>query len=101
MTRAAGAKGNIHYLFFTHVRVEKWSLWRTAATPTPLKIEQEGGGGGQRDTQVRGKAELGGISQKLSVSKTQRPNVWRCFQGYFEAVNNSLCSVNLLVKISH
>lgn len=54
MTRAAGAKGNIHYLFLTHVRVEKWSLWRTSAALTPLKIEQEGGGGGARDTQVRG-----------------------------------------------
>lgn len=58
MTGAAGTKGNIHYLFLTHVRVEKWSLWRTSAALTPLKIEQEGGsrGGG---TQVRGRTDFG------------------------------------------
>lgn len=60
-------KGNIHYL-------ETWSLWRTSAALTPLKIEQEGGVGGAGegggDTQVRGRTELGGITQKLSVSKT-------------------------------
>lgn len=59
-------RGNIHYL-------ETWSLWRTSADLTPLKIEQEGGVGGAGrggDTQVRGRTELGGISLKLSVSKT-------------------------------
>lgn len=84
MTGAAGTKGNIHYLFLTHVRVEKWSLWRTSAALTLLKIEQEGGGRGG-GTQVRGRTDLGGISQKLSTNKTQRPSVQRCFQGYFEA----------------
>lgn len=46
MTRAAGAKGNIHYLFLTHVGLEKWSWWKTSAALTPLKIEQDGGGRG-------------------------------------------------------
>lgn len=93
-TREGGKVELVEDLHASHTSKDRTGRW--------WRVEWGGVGGGTSQH-----AGEGGSRARKDFAETFRKQnikakcVGRCFQGDFEAVNNSLCSVNLLAKISH